>query len=108
MLFPIQCFHCGREVRGTTHTQKGYRVDYYLLHTGRTEWALLKNPEEDMPLRHYLKLTQPVDIISCTDCYAKTEIKKWLDDDFNGCRSILDDEKVGGPEKVSSPGVDRG
>jgi len=53
-------------------------------------------------------LTQPVDIISCADCYAKTEIKKWLDDDFNGCRSILDDEKVGGPEKVSSPGVDRG
>lgn len=87
----MQCFHCGREVKETTHSQKGYRVDYYLLHTGRTEWTFRKDPKEEMPLLQYLKLSDPVDIISCTDCYAIPEIKKRLDDDFNGLGSILDD-----------------
>lgn len=99
----MQCFHCGREVRETTHTPKGYRVDYYLLHTGRTEWTFLKNPKEDAPLLQYLRLTQPIDIISCTDCYANPQIKKRLEKDFSGSGSILDEEEMKGSEKNLAP-----
>ena len=104
----MQCFHCGREVRETRHTPKGYRVDYYLLHTGRTEWTLLKDAKEDMAPLHYLRLSQPVDIISCTECYANPQIKKRLEDDFNGLRSILDQGQIEEAKKDSIPGADHG
>jgi hypothetical protein len=82
----MQCTHCGREVRETIHWQKSYKVDYYLLHTGETEWAFFNNPKEDaLPLR-YLKLTQPTDIITCVQCYGYPEIQRRLDDDFSGRR----------------------
>jgi len=100
----MQCSHCGREVSETRHTPKGYRVDYYLLHTGRTEATFLKDPREDQPQLHYLKLSQPTDIISCTDCYADPRIKKRLDDDFNGFVSILDEEQIGAVGKNLSQG----
>ena len=80
----MQCTHCGREVRETIHRQKSYKVDYYLLHTGETEWAFFTNSKEDaLPFR-YLKLTQPIDIITCVQCYAYPEIRQRLDDDFSG------------------------
>jgi len=84
----MQCTHCGRDVRETVHWQKRYRVDYYLLHTGETEWAFFTNPKEDAPPLRYLKLTQPIDIITCVHCYAHPEIQRRLDDDFNGRRSF--------------------
>lgn len=99
----MQCFHCGREVRETTHTQKGYRVDYYLLHTGRAEWSFLKDPKEDGATLHYLKLLEPVDIISCTDCYDNPRIRERLEQDFNGSISILDGEAIKASEKEISP-----
>ena len=104
----MQCFHCGKEVKETRHTQKGYQVDYYLLHTGRTEWTFLKDPKEDAPQLHYLKLSQPVDIISCTECYANPQIKKRLEDDFNGLGSICDQGQVEDSGKDSIPGADHG
>src|SRR5215470_15977615 len=76
--------HCGRDVRETVHWQKRYRVDYYLLHTGETEWTFFTNPKEDALSFRYLKLTQPIDIITCVQCYAYPEIRQKLDDDFNG------------------------
>ncbi|MFQ5902473.1 MAG: hypothetical protein ACE5JO_02170 [Candidatus Binatia bacterium] len=79
-------------------------MDYYLLHTGRTEWTFFKDPKEDVPPLHYLRLSQPVDIISCIDCYAKPQIKKRLEDDFNGYGSILDQGRIGGSEKDSLQG----
>ncbi len=75
----------------TTHTQKGYKVDYYLLHTGRTEWTFRRDPREEIPMLYCLRLSHPVDIMSCTSCYDNPKIKKRLDDDFNGLASILDD-----------------
>ncbi|OGP95586.1 MAG: hypothetical protein A2W10_03505 [Deltaproteobacteria bacterium RBG_16_55_12] len=76
------------------HTQKGYRVDYYLLHTGRTEWASLNDPKDDAPPLRYLRLSNPVDIISCIECYADPQIKKRLEEDFNGLAAILDEEEI--------------
>ena len=80
----LQCYHCGREVFGTTHTQKSYRVDFYLLHTGHTEWEYLVNTKENVPPFRYRKLTQPIDILSCVECYARPAIRQLLDDDFTG------------------------
>jgi hypothetical protein len=86
----MQCFHCGREVRETTHTQKRYNVDYFRLHTGSTEWAFFINPKEDaLPLR-YLRLIQPIDILTCIQCYARPDVRQRLDDDVNGRRPIID------------------
>lgn len=88
----MQCFHCDREVRETRHAQKRYRVDYYLLHTGKTESAFLKDPDDDTAKIHYLKLSDPVDIITCIDCYAVAEIRQKLRDDFNNVRSIVSEQ----------------
>jgi len=80
----MQCFHCGREVQGTVHTQKRYWVDYYRLHTGHSEWDFLVNPKTDAPPIKYLRLTHSNDILSCVDCYDCPEIRRLSDDDFCG------------------------
>jgi hypothetical protein len=86
----MQCFHCGRVVQETTHTQKSYKVDYYLLHTGSAEWSFFINPKPDAPPLRYLRLIQPVDIITCTQCYEQPYIRQKIDDDFTGCRSLVE------------------
>ena len=86
----MRCYHCGREVRATVHMQKGYWVDYYRLHTGHSEWDVLVNPKTDAPPVRYLRLTQPTDILTCIDCYDRPEIRRLLDDDIAGRRSIID------------------
>lgn len=86
----MQCFHCGRQVRDTTHWQKGYRVDYYRLHTGTTEWDYLVSHKENAPPSRYLRLTNPVDILTCVRCYELPEIRQKLDDDFRGIASLVD------------------
>jgi hypothetical protein len=85
----MQCYHCGREVQGTTHTQKSYRVDYYLLHTGYTQWEYFLNSKPDAPPLRYLKLIQPIDVLTCIQCYGRAEIRQLLDDDFSGRHSLL-------------------
>ena len=80
----MRCYHCGREVFATVHSQKSYRVDYYLLHTGHAQWDYFVNPKQAaLPIR-YLKLIQPIDVLTCVQCYARTEIRQLLDDDFTG------------------------
>ncbi len=91
----MQCFHCGREVRETSHRQRSYRVDYYRLHTGQTEWDLFLNPKQDAAPIRYLKLTQPIEILTCTACYARPEIRQRLDDDFTGRRPLLETHRAG-------------
>lgn len=99
----MQCYHCRREVQGTVHTQRSYWVDYYRLHTGHSEWDILVNPKTDAPPLRYLRLTHPTDILTCIECYDRPEIRRLLDDDFAGRRSIIDphleDERA--PELVS-------
>jgi len=90
----MQCSHCSREVKETRHTQRGYRVDYYVLHTGQTEWVFLKNPKEDAPSLHYLKLTQPVDIITCVDCCDQPQIRSRLQEELNSLEPTLDKKQT--------------
>jgi hypothetical protein len=86
----MQCFHCGREVSETAHRSKSYRVDYYRLHTGHTELDYLVNPKQDAPPLRYLRLTQPIDVLTCVECYGRREIRQRLDDDITGRRALLD------------------
>ena len=86
----MQCFHCGREVLGTIHKPKSYRVDYYRLHTGHTELDFLVNPKQDAAPLRYLRLTHPIDIFTCVDCYARPEIRQLLEDDITGRHALLD------------------
>ena len=86
----MQCYHCGREVFGTIHTQKSYRIDFYLLHTGHTEWEILLNPKQDAAPLRYRRLTLPMEVFTCVQCYARPEIRQLLDDDFTGRRELLD------------------
>jgi len=99
----MQCFHCGREVRETSHRQKSYRVDYYRLHTGQTEWDFFLNPKQDATPIRYLKLTQPIEILTCTACYARPEIRQRLDDDFTGRRPLLETPRAGGKKTDPIP-----
>ena len=99
----MQCHHCGREVFGTVHTQKSYRVDSYLLQTGHAQWDYFVNPKQDtLPVR-YLKLTQPIDILTCVQCYARPEIRQLLDDDFTGRHWLFAIYQEGA--RRSEPGV---
>jgi hypothetical protein len=86
----MQCFHCGREVQGTSHRQNSYKVDYYRLHTGHSEPDFLVNPKQDAPPIRYLKLTKPIDIFTCIECYARPETRQLLDDDIHGRRALFD------------------
>lgn len=86
----MQCFHCGREVSGTIHRQKSYKVDFYLLHTGHTEWEFSESPKPNAPPLRYRRLTQPIDIFTCVQCYTRPVIQKLLDDDFSGRHEIAD------------------
>lgn len=84
------CYHCGREVFGTIHTQKSYKVDFYLLHTGHTEWESIESPKSKAPPLRYRKLTQPLDVFTCAQCYASPAIRQLLDDDFFGREEFVD------------------
>jgi len=91
----MQCFHCGREVFATTHKPKGYRVDYYRLHTGHAVLDILVSAKPDAPPLRYLRLTHPVDIFTCVECYARPEIRQRLDNDITGRRNLLEADAAG-------------
>jgi hypothetical protein len=77
-------------VHGTIHRQKDYRVDFYLLHTGHSEWDFVLSPKQDGALIRYRKLSRPIDVLTCVDCYARPEIRRLLDDDFAGRREVVE------------------
>jgi hypothetical protein len=91
----MQCFHCAREVFATTHKPKGYQVDYYRLHTGHCEVDFLLSPKPDARPLRYLRLTHPIDIITCVDCYARPEVRQRLNDDITGRRALIEADAEG-------------
>lgn len=86
----MQCFHCRREVFSTIHRPRDYQVDYYRLHTGQTEVDYLVNPKPDAPPLRYLRLTHPIEVFTCVDCYARPDIRRQLDDDISGRKILID------------------
>jgi hypothetical protein len=65
-----RCDGCGRVVRETMHARAGYTVDAYVLYTGDTEPAVVRRPESDVVALAYARLTRPVILVTCADCYA--------------------------------------
>jgi hypothetical protein len=91
----MQCYHCGKEIRGTIHRQNSYEVDHFRLHTGITEPDFLVNPKQDAPPIRYLRLTIPVDIFTCIGCYGRPEIRQLLDDDIHSRRAVINSRTEG-------------
>jgi len=91
----MQCYHCGKELRRTIHRQSSYEVDHYRLHTGNTEADFLVNPKQDAAPIRYLRLTNPVDIFTCIECYGRPEIRQLLDDDIHGRRAVINSRTEG-------------
>ena len=49
-------------------------VDYYLLHTGEVEPTTLRGEIWGGAVS-FLKLIDPVDVITCVDCYRSPEVR---------------------------------
>jgi hypothetical protein len=97
----MQCYHCGREVFGTLHTQRTFKVDFYLLHTGQTELEFFFNPKQDAPPLKYRRLIHPIDVFTCVQCYARPEIRRLLEDDFTGRRELVEVSKPGHEQHIT-------
>ena len=69
-----RCNHCGRVVHETVHTRSKCRVDYYELHTGQVEAALMRRGE-DGPVQVYQRLLVPEQVVTCADCYRNPVIQ---------------------------------
>lgn len=83
---PPRCDHCGRPVRETRHTPTSYRVDYYSMHTGQVEPSSLATEGEDRVV--FLKLLDPVEIITCADCYQRPAVRRERDERFRPERTL--------------------
>ena len=69
----LRCDHCGRSVRGTRHTRTTYEVDYYRLHSGRGERCRVAG--DDGRGLTYVKLLDQFELITCTQCYRRAEVR---------------------------------
>jgi hypothetical protein len=78
-LAPILCCsRCGTAVDETRHTRTGYRVGYYVLHTGPTEEVAIRHGEDEAP-RTYRRLIEPVDVVACSACVGRPDVRRlWI------------------------------
>jgi hypothetical protein len=72
-----RCTHCGRPVGPTAHTRDGWRVDHYVMHSGEVEPAVYRRDEFGPPIE-YLRLVSYQLVITCSECYARPEIRRTL------------------------------
>jgi len=78
-------------VRETIHTRTSYRVDYYELHTGPVEPALLRHGE-DGPVQTYQRLLAAELVTTCADCYQSSMIQAERERRFRPERQATTDE----------------
>ncbi|MGH7786735.1 MAG: hypothetical protein ACRERC_07700 [Candidatus Binatia bacterium] len=89
----LRCSHCGRAVRATQHTRADYAVDYYSQHGGRGEWTALSG-ELGGRTGSYVRLRDPVNVITCADCYRRDAVRGARDRQF--CPEHDDDQPTDG------------
>ena len=80
-----KCSFCGRKVNPTLHSksiEQGYKVDYYLVWTGKLSPMLMKDPKDEKKVIQYFKLDKPHPLVACAECYEKPEVKKELEKAF--------------------------
>lgn len=78
----LQCSFCKREVKSTVHNQKSFRVDYYLVWTGKLIPMVMKNPRDESEEFEFFKLEKPFPLIACVDCYQKEEVQRKMESAF--------------------------
>jgi hypothetical protein len=75
----LRCSHCGREVDETWHTRSDYRVDYYVLHTGDSEFAAVRRTADEGDAEVYERLVSATDVVTCRQCYRLPVVRtRWL------------------------------
>lgn len=62
-------------MEGTLHTRTGWRVGYYLLHTGRTEEASVRRRDDEAPIT-YRRIVEAAQVVSCPACFVCPEVRR--------------------------------
>lgn len=70
----MKCTHCNRDVSSTIHTRLSYKVNYYKTFVGDTTEGVKENGENSS----YLRLLNPTEIITCSECFKDDEVLKQL------------------------------
>jgi len=73
----MQCFKCKRHLDPTTHTRNGYKVEAYLLHTGRAAPVVMV--EEGDEERKFVKIEDPRIVTICDKCIKKVDVKEAIE-----------------------------
>jgi hypothetical protein len=74
-----RCHHCGRAVRPTVHLRGGALVDYFRMHTGPTEPAVIEDRDGRGSI-HFDRLLTPQEILTCRDCFALPQVVAFLEE----------------------------
>ena len=81
------CAFCGRPVKPTIHckdSDRPYKVDYYILLTGKLSKTVIKTQNEEAETFEFHKLSEPRFVVSCADCIKKQEVNVELEKMFRG------------------------
>jgi len=74
-----RCHHCARAVHSTVHLRGGALVDYYRMHTGLTEPAVIEDREGKGTI-HFDRLLAPQEILTCRNCLERPEVAAFLEE----------------------------
>ncbi len=74
-----RCHHCGREVRPTVHLRAGALVDYFRMHTGLTEPAVIED-RDGRGAVHFDRMLSPQEILTCRNCLSLPDVIAFLED----------------------------
>ena len=74
-----RCHHCGREVHPTVHLRGGALVDYFRMHTGPTEAAVIED-RDGRGAVHFDRLLTPQEILTCRNCLSLPDVAAFLEE----------------------------
>ena len=74
-----RCHHCARPIHPTVHLRGGAVVDYFRMHTGLTEAAVIEDRDGKGPI-HFERMLVPQEILTCHHCLALPEVAAFLDE----------------------------
>lgn len=75
----VRCHHCGRQVHPTVHLRSGALVDYFRMHTGLTEAAVIKDRDGRVAV-HFERMLFPQEIFTCRHCLGLPEVISYLEE----------------------------
>lgn len=91
----MDCSFCGKPLPPTIHRKDGdppYRVGYYRLLTGKLHHRIMKNPRNEAETIEFYYLSDPIWVLTCSQCFKKPEVASNLDELFSGLPEIVEDQ----------------